>query len=490
MILHEPRLYRGFRDQFAADVAARDRMLTAIKEVYERYGFTPLETPAVEYVEVLGKFLPESQTPESGIFAFPNEDQEWVALRYDLTASLSRVFAQYVDLPRPFRRYQVGPVWRLEKPGPDHFREFYQFDFDIVGAKTMMSDAEACCVLCDALEAIGIQRGKYVIKVNNRKVLNGVLEACGLGLINAEDPAAVPMNVLRSIDKFDRLGWAGVKELLTTGRQDASGDLTPGLDLAEPVVEAIRVYLAVQDPDRGAVCDRLGAVIGESRLGREGIDELREINDYLTALGYGSERVVFDPTVVRGLGYYTGPVYEAVLTFDVTDELGSVKSFGSIGGGGRYDGLVKRFTGQETPATGASIGVDRLMAALKLLGVTGSQTGAAEVLVSAMDKSRPREYMRMAQDLREGGIRTELYLGSKGISGQFKYADKLGIRLVVIAGEDEFAKGEVQIKDLDEGAELAQEVLDRETWRKDRPAQWAVKRENLVAACRERLGKM
>ncbi len=484
-----PRLYKGFRDQFAEDVFAREEMLVRIKKAYESYGFAPLETPAVEFVDVLGKFLPESQTPEGGIFAFQNEDEEWVALRYDLTAALSRVFSQYAELARPFRRYQVGPVWRLEKPGPDHFREFYQFDFDTVGTKSMMADAEACCVLCDALEAIGIGRGKYVIKVNNRKALNGVLEASGVGLIDQDDDDSVAMNVLRSIDKFDRLGWAGVKELLTTGRKDASGDVMPGLGLEDATVEAIHSYLSIQSNDRQVVCDQLEKVIGESKIGREGVAELREIDKFLSALGYCSEQVVFDPTVVRGLGYYTGPVYEAVLTFDVKDEKGRVKSFGSIGGGGRYDGLVKRFTGQETPATGASIGVDRLLAALKALGEASTRKGAADVLVSTMDKNHLADYMNMAKELRAAGVKTELYVGNKGVGGQFKYADKCGIRLVVVAGDDEFSAGEVQIKDLDQGAELAQEVMDRDVWRKERPAQWAVKRDELVQACLGRLSE-
>ena len=483
----KPRLYRGFRDIFASDLLIRQKMLDSIREVYERYGFAPLETPAVEFVETLGKFLPESQTPDGGIFSFQNEDDEWIALRYDLTASLSRVFAQYKDLQRPFRRYQVGPVWRFEKPGPDHFREFYQFDFDTVGTKSMMADAEGCCVLCDALERIGIERGKYLIKVNNRKVLNGVLESSGIGLIDTSTDDSLAMNVLRSIDKYDRIGLLGVRELLTTGREDASGDVMKGLQLSEDVVLQIMEYLQVNAVHRVEVCDQLDAVVGDSRIAREGIEELREIDKHLSCLGYNESQVVFDPTVVRGLGYYTGPVYEAVLTFEVKDEKGKVKSFGSIGGGGRYDYLVKRFTGQEVPATGASIGVDRLLAALKLIGDSEERSTSTQVLVATMDKNYLSEYQLIAKELRSAGINTELYVGNKGIAGQFKYADVCKIPLVVVAGEDEFSAGELQIKDLEAGRELSKEILDREIWRKDRPAQFAVKREELIVKIKETL---
>ncbi|NQU63489.1 MAG: histidine--tRNA ligase family protein, partial [SAR324 cluster bacterium] len=367
------------------------------------------------------------------------------------------------------------------------FREFYQFDFDTVGTKSMMADAEGCCILCDALEKIGIERGKYLIKVNNRKVLNGVLETSGVGLIDTSTDDSRAMNVLRSIDKYDRIGLRGVKELLTTGREDASGDVMKGLGLSENEISPILDYLQVVIGHREEVCDRLESIVGNSEIGRQGIEELREIDKNLSCLGYEEDQIVFDPTVVRGLGYYTGPVYEAVLTFEVEDEKGRVKSFGSIGGGGRYDDLVKRFNGQEVPATGASIGVDRLLAALKMVGKLDERSTSTSVLVAAMDKKYLSDYQLIAKELRSAGINTELYVGNKGIGGQFKYADKCKIPLVVVAGEDEFSAGELQIKDLEAGRELAKEVLDRETWRKDRPAQFAVKREDLVAKIKETL---
>ena len=493
----KPRVYRGFRDLFAADLNRRRQMLEVIRKVYESYGFVPLETPAIEYVDVLGKFLPESDQPDGGIFAFQNEDEDWIALRYDLTASLSRVVAQYKELQRPFRRYQVGPVYRFEKPGPDHFREFYQFDFDTVGAPGMETDAESCMVLADALEAIGINRGKYVIKVNNRKVLNILLEQCGIGSIDQGDDVSLGMNVLRCIDKYDRVGLNGVKELLTTGRKDQSGDVMPGLNLNTAQVDQILKYLSLSTNSRGDVVTQLENLISEFKgigsgsgdLDLSGISELGEIDSFLTSMGYGEDRIVFDPTVVRGLGYYTGPVYEATLTFDVKDENGRARTFGSIGGGGRYDDLVKRFTGQQVPATGASIGVDRLLAALKMLGQVDEKTSTVDVLVTVMDRNYLTEYHKFAQLLREEGINAEVYARKGNIGRQMKYADKCGIPLVVIAGEDEFNAGEVQIKDLALGSELSKDVSDRETWRKDRPAQFAVKREGMVEAILERLGR-
>lgn len=452
-----------------------------IRRVYELYGFAPLETPAIEYVETLGKFLPESENPHGGIFSFKNEDDEWIALRYELTASLSRVFAQYKELQRPFRRYQVGPVWRLEKPGPDHFREFYQFDFDIVGSKSMLADVEACCVFCDTLESIGINRGDYLVKVNNRKILNGVLEVCNLGTITSSTDNSVAMNTLRSIDKYDRIGLEGVQELLTTGRKDKSGDTMSGLNLEAKAVDRIIEYLSINSQTREGIYSKLLEVVGNTEIGKSGVRELEEIDIHLKTLGYDEDRVQFDPTVVRGLGYYTGPVYEAVLTFDVKDEKGRKKSFGSIGGGGRYDDLVKRFTGQEVPATGASIGVDRLLAALKTLGKLKVSRNVADVLVSTMDKTHFGDYQKIAAELRNAGIKTELYLGNKGIGGQFKYADKCQIPYVIVAGDDEFKADELQIKDLDQGRELSEEVLDREVWRKERPAQFSVKRSDIVS---------
>lgn len=478
----KPRRLKGFRDITASDVLARDEMILRIRRVYERYGFKPLETPAMEYVDVLGKFLPEADQPDGGIFAMQNEDDEWIALRYDLTAPLSRYVAMNPELPRPFRRYQVGPVYRLEKPGPGRFREFYQFDFDSVGTNSMIADAECCMIMCDTLEAIGIAREQYQVRINDRKILNGVLEAVqAVGPV----PDAAALHILRSVDKLDRVGLDGVKLLLGKGRRDKSGDFTAGVGLNPEQIDMVIAYLSLETSDRSGTCDQLETLIGQSDVGREGVAELREIDTVLTDAGFGSDRVIIDPTVVRGLEYYTGPVFEGVLTFDVVDEKGATHQFGSVFGGGRYDNLVERFTGQKMPATGASIGVDRLLAALRALGKIGTDDVSAPVLVTRLDKNLTACYQQIAAELRAAGINAELYVGNQSIGKQFKYASDTGKTAVVIVGEDEDKAGEVSIKDLRLGDELSKEVgADRKKWLEEQPAQFTAPRNELVSAIR------
>ena len=482
------RRLKGFRDISAADVLARDRMIARIREVYERYGFVPLETPALEYVDALGKFLPEADQPDGGIFAFRNEDEEWIALRYDLTAPLSRYVAMNLqELPLPFRRYQVGPVYRVEKPGPGRFREFYQFDFDSVGTGSMLADAECCMVMCDTLEALGIARGDYVVRVNDRKVLGGVLDGVAA---RGEVPPEAAAQVLRSIDKLDRVGLEGVRQLLGEGRRDESGDFTRGVGLDDGQIEVVVGYLGTQGHRRATVCDQLEQLVGDSAVGRDGVNELRQIDEALTAAGYGEDRVVIDPTVVRGLDYYTGPVFEGVLTFDVEDEGGGVKQFGSVFGGGRYDDLVERFTGQKIPATGASLGVDRLLAALRALGKIEVDATTAPVLVTRLDKSLTAEYQKITTELRAAGINAELYVGTQGIGKQFKYASGSGKTVAVVMGSDEKGKGEVSIKDLRLGDELSKEIgADRKKWLEEQPAQFSTPRPEMVAAVKKVLAR-
>ncbi|UCE61370.1 MAG: histidine--tRNA ligase [Phycisphaerales bacterium] len=481
------RRLKGFRDITAADLLARDRMITRIREVYERYGFTPLETPALEYADVLGKFLPDADRPDAGIFSFRDEDDEWIALRYDLTAPLSRYVAMNPNLPRPFRRYQVGPVYRVEKPGPDRFREFYQSDFDSVGTNSMLADAECCMVMCDTLSALGIAAGEYIIRVNDRKVLNGVLEKVAAAKTM---PEATSLNILRSIDKLDRVGLVGVRELLGPGRRDESGDFTRGLGLEPDQIDLLMAYLDISTASRRGVCDELETIVRDSEVGREGVGELREIDQALTDAGYGEDRVIIDPTVVRGLAYYTGPVFEGVLTFDIVDDKGITRQFGSVFGGGRYDDLVERFTGQKMPATGASIGVDRLLAALRTLGKIDTQGTTAPVLVTRLDKSLNAQYQQMAAELRDAGINAELYVGNQGIGKQFKYASDSGKTVALVMGSDEMEKGEVSIKDLRLGDELSKEVgNDRRKWLEEQPAQFTAKRADLVKAVNDVLAR-
>lgn len=474
---------KGFRDYFGAEVTTRKAMLDKITQVYHRYGFDPLETSAVETVESLGKFLPDVDRPNEGVFAWQDEDADWLALRYDMTAPLARVAAQYRnDLPSPYRRYAMGPVWRNEKPGPGRFRQFYQCDADTVGAPSVAADAEICAMLADALEAAGIDRGDYVVKVNNRKVLNGVMEVAGL---SGDDKEAERGIVLRAIDKIDRLGPDGVRALLGEGRKDASGDFTKGAGLSDDQAEVIMGFTTAKRDTGAETVARLRELVGTSALGAEGVDELEQIASLLAAQGYGPDRIVIDPGVVRGLGYYTGPVYEAELTFEILDEKGRKRQFGSVAGGGRYDDLVKRFTGQAVPATGVSIGVDRLLAALQAKGRINTDT-AGPVVVTVMDRDRMADYMGMVADLRNAGIRAECYLGNpKNFGNQLKYADKRASPIAVIQGGNEAAAGMVILKDLILGAQIAQNAT-LEEW-KDRPAQVEVPRADLVAAVRRML---
>lgn len=478
---------KGFRDYFGAEVSERKAMLDAIAAVYHRYGFDPLETSAVETVEALGKFLPDVDRPNEGVFAWQDEDADWLALRYDLTAPLARVAAQYRnDLPSPYRRYAMGQVWRNEKPGPGRFRQFYQCDADTVGSASVAADAEICAMLADALEEVGIPRGDYVVKVNNRKVLNGVMEVAGV--LDPSDPEKFAHErgiVLRAIDKIDRLGMEGVRALLGEGRKDESGDFTKGAGLSAEQAEVVMGFTTAKRDTGAATVARLRELVGSSNLGAEGVGELEEIAALLAAQGYGPDRIVIDPGVVRGLGYYTGPVFEAELTFEILDEKGRKRQFGSVAGGGRYDDLVKRFTGQAVPATGVSIGVDRLLAALRAKGRSGGDT-AGPVIVTVMDRDRMADYQAMAGELRRAGIRAEVYLGNpKNFGNQLKYADKRLSSVAVIQGGDEAAKGTVILKDLILGAEIAQNAT-LEEW-KNRPAQVEVPRPDLVAAVRRML---
>jgi len=464
------RLPRGLADRGPAEIAATRHMVEAIRLVFERYGFEPVETPAIEYTDALGKFLPDQDRPNEGVFSFQDDDEQWLSLRYDLTAPLARYVAEnFQNLALPYRSYRYGWVFRNEKPGPGRFRQFMQFDADTVGAPSMAADAEMCMLAADTMEALGIPRGSYVVKVNNRKVLDGAMDALQI-------PAEKRLITMRAVDKLDRLGIDGVRMLLGKGRKDESGDFTKGAELAETQIAGI------VDAISGAPKATGGATAGDQ--------ELAEIASLVNSAGYG-DRVRIDKTVVRGLEYYTGPVYEVELTFEIKDEKGRPVRFGSVGGGGRYDGLVSRFRGEPVPATGFSIGVSRLQAALAALGKLGEKTAAGPVVVTVFDRDRIADYQRMVAALRSANIRAELYLGNpkNNIGAQLKYADKRGAPCAVIQGGDEKARGEVQIKDLILGATLAATKDRDEYLKKQAEAQFAVKEAALIEAVRGLLAK-
>jgi histidyl-tRNA synthetase len=482
------RLPRGFSDSTGKTLAIHEQLIGKLSGVYASYGFERLATPCIEFADALGKFLPDQDRPHEGVFSFADDDGQWLVLRYDLTAPLARYVAEnFESLAFPYRRFQTGSVFRDEKPGPGRFREFIQFDADTVGTSSLAADAEFCMLAADSLEALGLPRGDYVIKVNNRKVLNGVLEL--IGVPQGPEGDGTRLTVLRAMDKLDRLGIAGVAQLLGGGRKDESGDFTKGAGLATKDIDRVIGFLQAGSTDRIAVCGTLAELVKGSADGEQGAAELLEIDATLTAAGFAPDRVRIDPAIVRGLAYYTGPVFEAELTFEIKDDAGRPVRFGSVGGGGRYDNLVERFLGKKVPATGVSIGVSRLAAALEMRGLLSQKTHIGPVVVLVLDRDQLARYQAMVSEMRAAGIRAELYLGQSGMRAQLKYADKRAAPIVVIEGGDERAKGEVTLKDMALGAELSGEIKSREEWAKGAASQTSVKRADLTNTVREILAR-
>jgi len=505
------RLARGFPDRSSADIRATDQMMARIRTVYERFGFEPVETPFVEYTDALGKFLPDADRPNEGVFSFQDDDDQWLSLRYDLTAPLARHVAEnFNDIQLPYRTYRAGWVFRNEKPGPGRFRQFMQFDADIVGAPGVQADAEMCMMMADTMEALGIPRGDYVIRVNNRKVLDGIMEAIGLG---GNENAGKRLTVLRAIDKLDKFGIEGVKLLLGPGRWDGGkegeGDFAPGAGLENKYIElVVSEFSQSKDGASTKQIQKSEHVREEMMLPSQGVlggkfqndtylkgmDELDEIRSLILKAGYGPDRIKIDPSVVRGLEYYTGPVYEAELLGGIPNEKGQIVQFGSVGGGGRYDGLVSRFMGQPVPATGFSIGVSRLMTALKNLGKLSGEAASGPIMITIMDRDRVGDYARMAQELRtelnpldDDGqplgptIPVELFQGNpKDFPKQLRYADRRGSPIAIIQGGNEKEAGKLIVKDLIEGKRIAETITDNAEWREAKAGEHLVDESELV----------
>ncbi|WOI54739.1 histidine--tRNA ligase [Parvularcula sp. LCG005] len=477
----KPRKPRGFRDRSGAEILAEQAMLRRITAVYASYGFLPLETPAFEYTDALGKFLPDVDRPNNGVFSLQDDDEQWMSLRYDLTAPLARHVAEHYDaLPKPFRRYQVGTVWRNEKPGPGRFREFTQCDADTVGAPAPHADAEAVMMLADAVAAAGVPLDDFLVRISSRKIMSGLLESIGLDTADGGTSGTV----LRAMDKYDRLGAEGVRWLLGKGRKDESGDFTEGAHLSDGQADMVLAFMECSDGTNMGAIRGMREILGDNAIGAEGLAELETMAETLGLTGYG-ERAIIDPSVVRGLDYYTGPVFEAELTFEVTNDQGQVVQFGSVGSGGRYDDLVKRFKGVEVPAVGCSVGVSRLLSALEARGQMAADE--APVVILALEPDRMGAYQMMARQLRAAGIATEVYLGGSGMRAQMKYADKRGARVAVLQGEDERARGEITVKDLKLGEKLSTQIESNEEWRESQPAQVSVPENELVAAVQRAL---
>jgi histidyl-tRNA synthetase len=477
------RAPRGFFDSRAGMLHQRSQVVESVLNVYESWGYERLETCSFEYADALGKFLPDQDRPNEGVFALQDDDDQWMSLRYDLTAPLARFVAQNWDgLPKPFRRCAAGPVWRNEKPGPGRYREFWQCDADCVGSPRSEADAEAIAMGAQAIEAAGVPRGLFVVNVSNRKLLDGLLVKIGVD----EADVNTRLGVLRGVDKLDRLGPEGVELLLGKGRMDESGDFTKGAGLGPNAIAEVLAFTATKRATRSETLSALANVVGDTVLGSEGLNELAIIDATLHALDVAEDRAIFDPAIVRGLEYYTGPVFEAELLVETLDEKGNKTRFGSIASGGRYDDLVMRFRGERAPATGFSLGVSRLQAALAASGQTQSAR-QGPVVILALDSDAMAGYMAMAMELRSAGIAAEVYLGSAGMKAQMKYADRRAAPIVVLEGSNERDAGNVTLKDLKLGAELAKSVTDNETWRKGSSAQVVVPRAQLVAAIKDML---
>jgi len=423
----------GFVDRREKELLVRDFIISNIKEVMIKYGFQYLETPSFEYSDSIGKFLPDKDRPDEGVFSFKDENK-WLSLRYDLTAPLARYVAKnYLEIPKPFKRYQLGTVWRNEKPGPGRFREFLQFDADFVGTNSLQADAELCVMISEILEKCGLVKSEYVIKISSRKITEELFKKIK---IENNDQRLI---VLRALDKIDRLGWTAVKLLLGKGRKDQSGDFTKGANLTPANIEIIEKELKKKSPET---------------------DDLKEIfkifNDY-NLLNYK-----FDPSIIRGLEYYTGPIFEVNLIGDVKNEKGQVIQFGSIGGGGRYDNLVNNFGNIEAPATGISIGLDRLVYALmqkKDFKIKQSKP----VVICVFDKNSMKDYLKLLTTIRDAGISAEVYPGENKLKKQMEYANKINAPAVILYGEDEIKSGKPTLRNLNNGKEksiIIQELVN------------------------------
>jgi len=468
----EPRVSRGLRDLLPDQMLARQSMIDTIRRVYELYGFVPLSTPAIEFLDVLSGSA--GQEAQSSIFRVTNPENEALGLRFDLTVPLARVIAQYKELPRPFRRYQVSPVWRADKPDKGRFREFTQFDLDSVGTESEVADTEVIAGMCDTLSALNV--GRYIVRFSSRAILNLLLDFASIDQEQGVD-------VFRVLDKLDKVGLDKVARELMNGYKDESGDTIRGVGLSADQVDRIKRFLDIKSDSRRDVVTKVRELFAGLDHAAGQIDVVEKISNHLYALGYNDDRVSLDLSIARGLAYYTGPVFEAILL--------DAPQFGSIFGGGRYDGLVMRFLGEPIPAVGASIGVDRLLAALAHLGRVDTRKATARVLVTNMDRAMTDDYLQLTWELRRANIPTEFYIGTaKRLGKQLEYADQYDIPLAILCGSNEKAQGIVTVKNMAAGRAKASLLDDRSKWLAERPGQTTIPRERLVEGIRDLLAEI
>jgi histidyl-tRNA synthetase len=465
----EPKLVKGMRDQIGEVLRRRGLMLERLRAAFERFGFTPLETPIVEFVQT----LTGAKAGETGqrIFAWRHdEDEVELGLRFDLTVPLARFVAAHPELRRPFKRYQTGSVFRVDKPGLGRFREFVQFDIDVVGTASMLADAEIMAAMATALAELGLP--EHTIRWNHRGILNAALE-------RAKVPAEQHTAVIRVLDKEDKIGAEGVRAELGSGRTDEeSGARIDGLKLPATQIDAIDEFLALDAAGDEAMLRALASLLGAAPKADEVLREVDELRDFTRALGVDSARLCFVPRLARGMDYYTGPIFEATLD--------ALPSFGSIMGGGRYNELVSRFSSEQLPAVGASIGVDRLLAALLQLEGSQQRASVTDVLVTTMDRTLLPHYLQLVCELRAAGLNAEIYLKPKAKLGdQLRYASDWQIPFALIMGSDEVARGRITVKDLQAGKAASEGLGDRQTWVNERPGQFEIERSELIARLKQ-----
>lgn len=464
-----PQTLKGFRDYLPADMAARDRVVERIKRVYERFGFVQIDTPILEHLDALLGAGGEETNKE--LFRLESPEEEAVAMRFDLTVPFARVLAQYRDqIKLPFRRYHIGPVFRADKPGPGRYRQFTQFDIDAAGSASVAVDAEIVATMCEAMRAVGLGTGEFRVRINNRKIVDALLYGCGV------DSFDTHKHILRVIDKLRKVGIDNVRRELGPGRIDDSGDPIPGVELDTNTIDQLAKFISLPVSDRLATVESMRGALPVSELRDGALAEMTALAECLTGLGIPENDAVFDPTLARGLDYYTGPVFEA--------ELPGAPECGSVMGGGRYDGLVERFMDATIPSTGASIGLDRFVEALTRCGKIDANITTTRAMVVSFPGTPEAELFRVATELRAAGVATEVYMGAEntGLGARMSYAGGRGIPVAVILGPDELANNTVAVKDLRMGKEKRKDITSNEEFRKaGRVAQRTVPRAELIA---------
>ena len=479
--LVEPQTLKGYRDILPEELIFQTAVIEKIRAVLERYGFVPLDTPCVEYLTTL--VGTGGEEADKDLIRFKSKEGENVGLRYDLTVPFARLLAQYPEQLRlPFRRYQLAPVFRNDKPGEGRYRQFRQFDFDAAGSESAAVDAEIVAVMADIFAAVGLantaERKRFTIHVNNRKLLEAMLVAAGI------TEGDLQRHTLRVVDKLSKIGVDNVRLEMGGGRVDASGDTIRGVGLSASSIDTLLALIAVTGASRAAVVAAMAAALpADSELSKAALAEMRALDEDLTALGVSEVDAVFDPSLARGLAYYTGPIFEAYLA--------EAPEMGAVIGGGRYNNLVDRFLEKSIPATGASFGLDRFTAALRKLKSIDSAATMTQALIISFPGVPASYLLRVARLLRESGVRAEVYFGDAKakMKDQLSLANMRQVPVAVIVGPDEMAAAQVSVKDLRAGMVERAGVQDREAFKAaGKTAQVTVGLDELVGTVKGLLG--